>query len=213
MNMAAQDKNTIQTTIDSYNRDAAHYSSRFLGLDTKNLCDKFISLLPDTAHILDLGCGPGRDTKYFLDNGYQVTSIDASNELVKIGRQYTGHPILQMTFEDMTFKEEFDGIWSMASLLHLSRETLITVFENNIIPALKTQGILYACFIEGEGDRIKDGRYFCDYTHENLKSILEQFNSFRILDIWTQEDSAQDRKGRHWIHCIVQKNEECTHRS
>jgi SAM-dependent methyltransferase len=205
MNTSAENEHTNETTIDCYDRDAVHYSCRFLGLNTKNLCDKFLALLPDKAHILDLGCGPARDTKYFVDKGYKVTALDASKELVKIGREYTGHPILHMKFEDMNFRQEFDGIWSMASLLHLSREALIKVFENNLITALKPQGILYACFIEGEAERIKDGRYFHDYTQDNLKSILEQLNSFKILDIWTQEDSAQDRKGRSWVHFIVEK--------
>ena len=27
------------------------------------------------AHILDLGCGSGRDAKYFIDQGYEVTAI------------------------------------------------------------------------------------------------------------------------------------------
>lgn len=28
------------------------------------------------GHILDVGCGSGRDAKYFIDKGYQVTAFD-----------------------------------------------------------------------------------------------------------------------------------------
>ena len=37
---------------------------------------------------LDFGCGSGRDTKYFLDQGYQVTAIDGSAERGKKRSDY-----------------------------------------------------------------------------------------------------------------------------
>lgn len=205
MTQAAQNLNHQQMTIDCYNQQASDFAKRFLSLDTKDICNKFMTFLPATAHILDIGCGPGRDTKYFLDHGYQVTAFDAADELVKIAREYTGHPILHMTFEDMAFQEEFDGIWAMRSLLHLSQQGLVHVFEKNLIPALKPQGVLYTCFLEGEGDRITRGRYFTDYTEESLRSFLAQFPSLSILDLWIQEDKTPDRKGRNWVNCIVRK--------
>lgn len=197
--------NHHQMTIDCYNQQAPDFGKRFLSLDTSGLCQRFLSYLPAKAHILDIGCGPGRDTKYFLGHGYQVTALDAAEELVKLAREYTGHPILHMTFEDMAFQKQFDGIWSMASLLHLSHEELLTVFEKNLIPALKPQGILYTCFLEGRGDRITRGRYFTDYTEESLQSFFEQFEDLTIFDIWAKEDNTPDRKGRSWINAIVQK--------
>lgn len=194
-----------KTTIDCYNQQAAEYGSRFLSLDTKELCQKFLSLLPENAHILDAGCGPGRDTKYFLDHGYQVTAFDAAEELVKLGRDHTNHPILHMTFEDIAFQEEFDGIWAMASLLHFNRQELLDVLNKNLIPALKPEGILYCCFQEGEEERISKGRYFMDYVQEDLRSLLSQFDNLTILDIWLQEDNTPDRKGRNWVNGLVRK--------
>lgn len=35
--------------------------------------------------MLDAGCGSGREAKVFLARGYQVTSIDASSEMVEVG--------------------------------------------------------------------------------------------------------------------------------
>lgn len=197
--------NHHQMTIDCYNQDAPYWAERFLSMDTKDLCQCFLSHLPDKGHILDIGCGPGRDTKYFLNHGYQVTAFDAAEELVKLAREYTGHPILHMTFEEMTFQEEFDGIWSMASLLHLSHEELLSVFEKKLIPALKPQGILYTCFLEGTRDRITRGRYFTDYTEDSLRSLFEQFEDLTILDMWSREDQTPDRKGRSWINGLVRK--------
>lgn len=205
MSEPALEFNHHQMTIDCYNQQASYWGARFLSLDTGKLCQRFLSHLPKKAHILDMGCGPGRDTKYFLDHDYQVTAFDAAEELVKIARDYTGHPILHMTFDEMAFQEEFDGIWSMASLLHLSREDLLRIIGKKLIPALKPQGVLYTCFQEGEGERIAKDRYFTDYTKESLKSLLEQFPDLTILDMWVQEDNTPDRKGRNWVNCIVRK--------
>ncbi|MDN5332320.1 MAG: hypothetical protein PWP45_1545 [Tepidanaerobacteraceae bacterium] len=36
----------------------------------------FLKWLPKGTKILDLGCGSGRDTKYFLENGYEVIAVD-----------------------------------------------------------------------------------------------------------------------------------------
>ena len=37
----------------------------------------------DTPHILDIGCGDGRDSLYFAQNGAQVTAIDFAEEAIK----------------------------------------------------------------------------------------------------------------------------------
>ena len=42
------------------------------------------------ASILDLGCGSGRDSLYFLEKGYIVTSVDASEEMVRLSSELTG---------------------------------------------------------------------------------------------------------------------------
>ena len=39
--------------------------------------------------ILDFGCGSGRDTKYFLEKGYQVAATDGSAELCRLAGSFT----------------------------------------------------------------------------------------------------------------------------
>ena len=34
--------------------------------------------------VLDLGCGPGRDVKYFTDIGLEVTGLDGCKEFVEM---------------------------------------------------------------------------------------------------------------------------------
>lgn len=39
---------------------------------------KFEAYLEPGDRLLDLGCGSGRDSKYFLDHGYAVVALDPS---------------------------------------------------------------------------------------------------------------------------------------
>ena len=66
---------------------------------------KFLSKLKKGSYILDFGCGSGRDTKCFLENGYLVDAIDGSVKLCKLASEYTGIEVKNMLFEDL---EEVD---------------------------------------------------------------------------------------------------------
>lgn len=52
-------------TIDYYNENAKSFIDGTVSVDFTQIQNIFLELLPDEAHILDFGCGSGRDTKYF----------------------------------------------------------------------------------------------------------------------------------------------------
>ncbi|XVN43772.1 MAG: hypothetical protein RCG16_05570 [Rickettsia hoogstraalii] len=51
--------------IQYYNNNAQEFYNRTINADLSDNYKEFISYLPNKAHILDAGCGVGRDTKYF----------------------------------------------------------------------------------------------------------------------------------------------------
>lgn len=53
-----------------------------LDVQMQSLYDKFLPHLAAGSHILDAGCGSGRDSRYFLQQGFEVTALDASWPLV-----------------------------------------------------------------------------------------------------------------------------------
>ena len=85
---------------------------------------KFLIHVPAGGDILDAGCGSGRDALAFHRAGYRVTAFDASPEMCRMARQYTDLPVIQMTFQEMTWRSAFDGIWACASLLHVPQVEL-----------------------------------------------------------------------------------------
>ena len=56
-------------TIDYYNQYADQFLQATLYVDMESLYQPFLAELPDSARILDLGCGSGRDTLAFLNKG------------------------------------------------------------------------------------------------------------------------------------------------
>jgi len=92
----------------------------------------FISLLPEKPLVLDLGCGPGHESKRLSKAGAIVTGIDFSEKCIAIAKQRS--PECNFIVGDIrSLKNDigiFDGIFACASLIHISRNELTLVFKN-----------------------------------------------------------------------------------
>ena len=117
------------------------YADRTQNVDFESTQKRFLSKLPPAFRLLDFGCGSGRDTKYFLSQGYTVDAIDGSEEMCKIAAEYTGIPVKQMLFQQLDEQEKYDGIWACASILHLPLQDLEIVLHK-MSRALKPSGII-----------------------------------------------------------------------
>lgn len=115
------------------------FSDRTLSIDMTEKYELFLPLMPKEGHILEAGCGPGRDVKYFLSEGFEVTAYDASPSMVKYASELTEQDILQMEHNELDYKKLFYGIWRSASFVHLSFKELKHIFPL-FIDALKEKG-------------------------------------------------------------------------
>ena len=77
-------------TCNFYDENADSFFNDTVKADMSYIYQKFLPLLKNGEHILDAGCGSGRDTYFFLKHGFQVTAFDASEALVSKAREYTG---------------------------------------------------------------------------------------------------------------------------
>ena len=70
-----------------------------------------------TGHkkVLEIGCGSGRDSRYFLSRGYDVVPVDGSMELCLLAGNYIGMDVRNITYEELDYNNEFDAVWSCAS--------------------------------------------------------------------------------------------------
>ncbi len=56
-----------------------------------------------------------------------MTAFGASEEMCKRVSEYIGQEVEKILLQDVTYKDEFDGIMASASLFHLSMEGLPVV--------------------------------------------------------------------------------------
>ncbi|HCJ6670797.1 TPA: class I SAM-dependent methyltransferase [Acinetobacter baumannii] len=191
-------------TIDYYNNFADDFIDATLNLDMESLYQPFIAELPESAHILDVGCGSGRDTLAFKNKGYEVDAIDYSIGLVKRATQLTGIQVKLKSFYEVNELEVYDGIWACASLLHCERDRLTEVV-GKLISALRPNGVLYMSFKYGDSDREKDGRVFTDLDKAQAKVLLQHFEDVKQIKQWTTVDKCPDRDEK-WLNLLWKKH-------
>lgn len=190
-------------TIDYYNNHAEEFANSTLHVDIESLYQFFLALLPKSAHILDLGCGSGRDTLAFKNKGYKVDAIDYSEELVKKATELTGIQVKYQSFYELNEVAIYDGIWACASLLHCERHRLAEVLEK-MLRALKSEGVIYMSFKYGDSDREKDGREFTDLNEQQAQELLAQFDRMSLVKEWVTEDKRPDRT-EQWLNLLWKK--------
>lgn len=148
---------------------------------------EFLALLKreQKGSLLEIGAGHGRDSKFFQDNGLQVTCIDLSPEMVRLCQQKGLNTHLMDMF-DLDFPaDSFDAVYSLNSLLHLPKTELPIVLQN-IRRVLKPNGLFFLGVYGGfdfegvwERDAYDPKRFFSFYSDENLKQSVTQ--SFTLL--------------------------------
>lgn len=195
----------VLMTIEYYNQNAQSFVDSTLYVDMQALYKPFVSLLPQDALILDAGCGSGRDSKAFLDMGFQVEAMDASKEMVKHATSYTGLKVQNKTFQDIHEQEKYDAIWTCASLLHVQQSELTTVISK-LCDALKSNGIWYLSFKYGNTERVKDGRTFTDMNERAIETLLSHQPDLKLVDMWITQDARPERDER-WLNLIIKKRE------
>nr|WP_314623749.1 class I SAM-dependent methyltransferase [uncultured Noviherbaspirillum sp.] len=190
------------TSVSYYDQNANDFFAATVGADMADTRDRFLSYLPLQGHVLDAGCGSGRDAACFLQAGYKVTAFDASKEMVVRATSHSGLPVLHLTFEDIAWTAEFDGIWACASLLHVAEVDLPYVI-NKLAMSLRPNGILYGSFKYGEGYVERDGRRFTNQTEESLAQLMKGIPSLLPVDMWISHDVRPGRTDQ-WLNFLYQ---------
>lgn len=195
---------SVSPTLTYYNQNAQTFAATTVAVDFAATQARFMAFLPYGGSILDFGCGSGRDTKYFLGQGFQVTAIDGSVELCKLASQYTGIPVKHMLFQELDEVEQYDGIWACSSILHLPPEELPPVLKKMAV-ALKPYGIIYTSFKYGDFAGERNGRYFTDMTETGFAELMHGIATLEIEEQWITSDVRPGRGEEKWLNVILRK--------
>ena len=191
-------------TVNYYNRNVKQFYDNTVAVDFTDTQNVFLSKLVKGSAILDFGCGSGRDTKYFLSQGYYVEAIDGSLELCKLASQYTGIQVRHMLFRELSAIHKYDGIWACASILHLPWSELAGVMRK-MQAALKANGIIYTSYKYGTFSGERNGRYFTDMTEARFAGFIEEIGGLQIEEQWISADVRPGRGEEQWLNIILRK--------
>ena len=191
-------------TITYYDENAEKFALETRSVDFGAVQKEFTDRLREGAFILDFGCGSGRDTKIFLEHGYDVEAVDGSSELCKLASEYTGIEVKQMLFQQLQETEKYDGIWACSSILHLPVLKLADVVKK-MAEALKDGGIIYTSFKYGTFAGVRNGRYFTDMTEDTFAVFLEKIEKITIEGQWVSTDVRPGRGEEKWLNIILRK--------
>ena len=193
----------MDRTLSFYNNNAQSFIARTVAANVETLRQRFIKYIPQNGHVLDFGCGSGRDAKYFLEAGFKVDAVDGSEELCTAASAYSGAKVRCMDFFELDAEEKYDGIWACASVLHVEKDRLPEIFRI-MADALKPGGVMYLSFKYGDFSGTREGRYFTDLTEKSFRELLSGFGDLSIEEEWISEDVRPDRTVK-WLNEIVRK--------
>ena len=125
---------------EKYDRDTEYWNEFYMndkGEHTPSLFAEYIwdsYLKNGNGNLLELGCGNGRDSAFFLSKGIMVTAIDASqNAIQALGSKYNGNSnaiFLCGDFVNYKYKQSYKYCYSRFSIHAISEEQESQLIKN-----------------------------------------------------------------------------------
>ncbi len=208
----------FKDTIEWYNQNAEQYAQATFQTASPEEIDQFAKLLPAGAKVLDAGCGAGRDTDFLSQKGLKATGLDLSSGLIQVARktfpnlEFIEGNMLSMPFPD----QDFDGLWSHASLLHLETVDDVKKALKEFNRVMKQSGVLHVLVKAQTGESktavvtdslSKHDRFFQYFTKQEVENLLKDAG-FDLISIEQYKETDKNAKGRpevEWILALARK--------
>ena len=136
--------------------------------------------------------------------GGRMTPIEASAKLAALASAHTGLPVEVMTFDQIAWRAEFDGVWACASLLHVPRADLPATL-GRLRDALVPGGVLWMSFKYGTQERQANGRHFTDMDEDLAQALVADVEGLALISMAVTEDARDDRPGERWLSVLCRR--------
>jgi cyclopropane fatty-acyl-phospholipid synthase-like methyltransferase len=179
-------------TLSYYNDNANDLSTRYNSVDFIKIQKAISMYLIGSKKVLEIGCGSGRDADYMTNNGFDVTALDGSEEMLKSAE--SNYPRLKgklikaiLPDEFPSFDTKFDAAYSIATLMHFNKLEINKILQK-MKAILKPSSPVYISVSDKRS--VVDNRFFIKFTKEDWTNIFEQ-NGFIINEIIESQDSSE----------------------
>lgn len=204
----------MHKTQSYYEKNAKYLSQRYESANVDNIHALLLNAFPLKSYLLEIGCGSGRDASFMSHNGYDIVAIDSSREMISEAKRC--HPELVDRLEVLKIPDElhfepssFDGIYSIATLMHLDKNLIDQTIEK--IAMILKAGSKFLFSVSVQRDDVnhhgidEKGRYFTTMT-EREWIICCKKHGLKLEHSEITGDGL-DRDGIIWLTCIVRKEE------
>jgi len=166
---------TSTITLKDYNQRAESFWQGTRDHDVSQNRETLLQNLqgPGPFRILDFGCGPGRDLKFFRDLGHEAIGLDGAQRFVELARAYGSCEVWCQDFLKLDVPQEyFDGVFANASLFHVPSQELPQVLRE-LWTTLKPGGVLFSSNPRGKNEEGWNGqRYGCYYDWPRWRELV-----------------------------------------
>ena len=186
-----------EATIAWYQAQAPHYTFSHAQAPSRHL-DAFLDRLDPGAHVLELGCGGGRDAARMIERGFDVDATDGTPARVRKARERFDVPARVMRFNELECDGAYDAVWAHASLLHVPRAGLPQILQR-IRRALRPAGWHFASYKLGSGEgRDRLGRLH-NFPDPAWLERTYAAAGFEIDGCESYGESGADGTAREWL--------------
>lgn len=189
-------------TVKYYSLIADSYFNSDAAVVIEDKIDRFISLLSGKK-VLDVGCGPGHDTNYLTERGFECLGIDLSSKMIQIAKENFKGKFKVVDFFSLRFKDStFDGLWCSSVFVHVQKKDLpklLTSFRR----MLKNNGILGIITVKRQ-KVVKDKNDMREYVMYD-KDEVEKYLEDKGYEILVSETFPYGGKERLFLICKNKK--------
>jgi len=155
----------------------------------------FLSLIPEHAQILDLGCGSGKPiAAYLIEQGHSVVGVDSSDVMIEMAKHnFPEQHWIQADMRQIELEQKFKGILAWDSFFHLTQDDQRKMFAQ--FSRFAEQGTVLM-FTSGPshgealGDLFGDVLYHASLSQDEYRQLLKDHGFEAVKMVAEDPDCA-----------------------